>query len=452
MPQNLNPREMLADLGQQSEGEVMKEKTKTLRHHSRMRAVIVFAIASTMATVGISAGPASAASKAHKFITIGGMFPFTGSKSLLGTWGSTGVKTGVWEVNNHGGVLGKQLKAAFVDDAADAVDALPAFRKLMLSKPSLLIGPYSPTIEAVQSQFKPNNVVDFMIGGLTTLDTNTNPWLFRTSSSDSNEAIAMAYYAKSKGFTKASLIFDNSDNSQGFIPPLKAALKALGIQVLDNETLVPGQSSYSSELTNAFSGNPNVIFDSMDATTAATLFASAQSLGYTKSATWVGDDLQSAAAGPYVKSFGADAPTNLVAALPSALSATNPAYNEYLRAYIAANQAAKPYPTNQNAYDSIIIASLAMTMANSTDPKVWVKDVKVVASPPGVQCYTYVACITLLKKHKAIDYQGAAGDDNFNKYNNVFSGFDMEGFDASGNNVLAAYVTSAQLATVVAKE
>lgn len=430
----------------------MKVKAMALKRRKRLRAATVFAVATTLATVGVSAIPANASTKSTKYITVGGMFPFTGSKALLGTWGSTGVKTGVWEVNNHGGVLGRKLKAAFVDDAADAVDALPAFRKLMLSKPSLIIGPYSPTIEAVQSQFKPNDVADFMIGGLTTLDTNKNTWLFRTSSSDSNEAIAMAYYAKSKGFTKASLIFDNSDNSQGFIPPLKAALKALGIQVLDNETLVPGQSSYSSELTNAFSGNPNVIFDSMDATTAATLFASAQSLGYTKSATWIGDDLQSAAAGPYEKAFGADAPTNLVAALPSALSATDPAYNEYLRAFIAANNASKPYPTNQNAYDSIIIASLAMTKANSIDPKKWVKDIKAVASPPGVKCYTYTACLALVKKHKDIDYEGAAGDDNFNKYNNVFSGFDMEGFDASGNNVLAAYVTSANLASVVAKE
>ena len=443
------------DVGQEGKGEAMKAKAMTLKRRSRLRAVTVIAVASTMATVGISAIPANASTKTTKttkYITVGGMFPFTGPKSLLGTWGSTGVKTGIWEVNNHGGVLGKQLKAAFVDDAADSVDALPAFRKLMLNKPALLIGPFSPTIEAVQSQFKPNDVVDFMIGGLTTLDTNANPWLFRTSSSDSNEAIAMAYYAKSKGFTKASLIFDNSDNSQGFIAPLKAALKALGIQVLDNETIVPGQSSYSSELTNAFSGSPNVIFDSMDATTAATLFSSAQSLGYTKSATWIGDDLQSAAAGPYEKAFGADASTNLVAALPSALSATDPAYNEYLRAYIAANNAAKPYPTNQNAYDSIIIASLAMTMANSTDAKVWVKDVKAVASPPGVKCYTYTACLALVKKHKAIDYEGAAGDDNFNKFNNVFSGFDMEGFDASGNNVLKAYVTSANLASVVAKQ
>ena len=114
------------------------------------------------------------------------------------------------------------------------------------------------------NQFKPNNVVDFMVGGLTTLDNMNYSNVFRTSSSDSNEAIAMAYYAISKGCKTASLIFDNSDNSQGFIAPLEAAYKALGGTIQQNITLAPGQSSYSSELTQAFAGKPQVIFDSMD--------------------------------------------------------------------------------------------------------------------------------------------------------------------------------------------
>jgi len=417
------------------------------------RLAATLGIVTSLVGVGITTiATTSANAAAKKYLTVGGMFPFTGSKSLLSTWGTSGVKTGIYEVNSHGGVLGYQLKASYVDDAADAVDALPAFRKLMLAKPTFIVGPFSPTIEAVQSQFQPNNVVDFMVGGLTTLDNNTNKWLFRTSSSDSNEAIAMAYYAKAHGATKVSLIFDNSDNSQGFVAPLKAAFAALGVQVIDNETLVPGQSSYSSELTNAFSGGPNFIVDSMDATTAATLFANAQSLGYTTKATWIGDDLQSAAQGSYEKSFGPAASTNLIAALPASLNATDPAYNEFYRAYIAANKNTTPYPTNQNEYDSIIIASLAMTMANSTNPKVWVKDVKLVADPPGKTCYLYATCLALLKQHKKINYDGAAGDDNFNQYNNVFSGFDMLGFDSSGNNVLKQYVTSANLASVVAKE
>ena len=57
----------------------------------------------------------------------------------------------------------------------------------------------------------------------------------------------------------------------------------------------------------------------------------------------------------------------------------------------------------------------------------------------------------LLKHGKKIDYNGAAGNDNFNQYNNVFSGFQMLGFDSKLNNKLDAYVTPAQLAAVVAK-
>ena len=86
-----------------------------------------------------------------------------------------------------------------MDDAADSVDALPAFRKLLLKHPTIVVGPFSPTIEAVINQFQPNNVADFMVGGLTQLDTMKYPYVFRTSSSDSNEAIAMAYYAIQHG-------------------------------------------------------------------------------------------------------------------------------------------------------------------------------------------------------------------------------------------------------------
>jgi ABC-type branched-subunit amino acid transport system substrate-binding protein len=378
------------------------------------------------------------------------MFPFTGSKSLLSTWGTHGVAVGIYEVNHNGGVLGHQLKASYVDDAADSVDALPAFRKLELSHPTLVIGPFSPTIEAVINQFQPNDVVDFMVGGLTTLDTNTNPFVFRTSSSDSNESLAMAQYAISKGWKTASLIFDNSANSQGFVPPLEKAFKALGGTIQQNITLTPGQSSYSSELTQAFSGKPQVIFDSMDSQTAATLFTDGQQLGYMNTP-WIGDDLQSAPQGVYAKAFGPTASTDLVAALPATPSSANGAYNHFLADYQSVWHTTSVLPTTFNEYDSIVIASLAMTLAKSTDPKVWVKDIVKVSNPPGVSCGFYSQCLAFLAHGKKINYDGAAGNDDFNKYHNVFSGFQIQGFDSSLNNVTRAYITPAQLAAVVAK-
>jgi ABC-type branched-subunit amino acid transport system substrate-binding protein len=415
-------------------------------------AAMAFATVASLVSFGLGSGVASAAKKHSKTpLVVGGMFPFTGSKSLLSQWGTHGVAVGLYEVNQAGGVLGHKLKSAYVDDAADSVDALPAFRKLMLNHPTLVVGPFSPTIEAVINQFQPNNVVDFMVGGLTTLDNMKYKYVFRTSSSDSNEAIAMAYYAISKGLKTASFIFDNSDNSQGFIAPLKAAFTALGGTVQQNITLTPGQSSYSTELTQAFAGNPQVIFDSMDSQTAATLFSDGQQLGY-MNIPWIGDDLQSAPQGSYAKSFGPTASTNLTAALPATPTTANNAYNHFLSDYQAVWKTTTILPTTFNEYDSIVIAALAMNLAKSTNPKVWVNDVTKVSNPPGTVCGTYRSCLALIRKGKKINYNGAAGNDDFNKYHNVFSGFQMVGFDSSLNNVVRSYVTPQNLATVVSKE
>lgn len=422
---------------------------KTAMLQKRMLAGV--ALATVLATSGgvSSADAAVRAPHTSGTLVVGGMFPFTGSKSLLSQWGTHGVAVGIYEINHNGGVLGHQLKADYVDDGADSVDALPAFRKLLLDHPTVVVGPFSPTIEAVINQFQPNDVADFMVGGLTNLDTMRYPFVFRTSSSDSNEAIAMAYYAIHHGWKSASLMFDNSANSQGFVPPLMKAFKTLGGRIDANITLSPGQSSYSTELSQAFSKKPQVIFDSMDTQTAATLFSDGQQLGY-MNVPWIGDDLQSAPQGAYAKAFGATADKDLTAALPASPSGT--AFNHFLDTYQKVWHTKNILPTTFNEYDSIVISALAMTLAKSTDPKVWVYDVLKVADPPGTQCYTYSSCVALLKMGKKINYQGASGNDDFNKYHNVFSGFQMVGFDAKLNNVTRDFVTPAELAQVVAKE
>jgi neutral amino acid transport system substrate-binding protein len=421
-----------------------------LRRSGTIALALAVAAAATVAA-GAFGSVKSAATKHEanaSTLVVGGIFPFTGTKSLLSQWGTHGVPVGIYEVNNNGGVLGHKWKPAYVDDAADSVDALPAFRKLLLKHPTMVVGPFSPTIEAVINQFQPNNVADFMVGGLTQLDQMNYPYVFRTSSSDSNEAIAMAYYAIKHGWKTASLIFDNSANSQGFVPPLEKAFKALGGKIDANITLTPGQSSYNAELAQAFSSRPQVIFDSMDSQSAATLFSDAQQLGY-MNVPWIGDDLQSAPNGDYAKAFGKTASSELTAALPA--SPSGGAFTHFLSDYQKVWHTKNTLPTTFNEYDSIVIASLAMTAAKSTNPKVWVKDIVKVSDPPGVQCSTYAACVRLIKGGKKVNYQGASGNDDFNKYHNVFSGFQMIGFDSSLNNVTRGFVTPQQLQSVVAK-
>ncbi|MHB1234284.1 MAG: ABC transporter substrate-binding protein, partial [Microbacteriaceae bacterium] len=420
----------------------MRSITQHLHRRRSILACTGVAMAVSLAVAGCTAGsPGTGANGSAAPLTIGELFPFTGAKALLSTWGTHGVATGIYEVNQAGGVLGHKLQSVSADDAADSVDALPALRKLMLSNPVAIVGPFSPTIMSVINNFGPSSLPDFMIGGSTQLDNMQFPYVFRTTSSDSNESVAMAYYAaKVKGYTSASLIFDNSANSQGFVAPLMKAFKALGGTIQQNITIVPGQGSYRSELTKAFAGHPQVVFTSFDLQTAATLWANAQQLGYLNTP-WIGDDLQSGA--DYAKAFGPTATTNLTAALAAAPTGT--AYNHFLADYQAVYHTNKPLPTTFNEYDAIVIASLAMTEAKSTDPKVWIKHVADVASPPGTACTDYASCVKLLNAGKQINYEGAGGNDDFNKYHNVFSGFSMVGFNADLTNVERYYVTPEQV-------
>ncbi len=143
--------------------------------------------------------------------------------------------------------------------------------------------------------------------------------------------------------------------------------------------------------------------------------------------------------------------TDLIAALPATPSGAG--YTTFLKEYaLRFGKSATVWPTAFNEYDSIVIASLAMTLANSTNPKVWVKDITKVSNPPGTVCSSYPQCLALLKKHVKINYEGAAGNDNFNQFHNVFSGFQFLGFDSSLNTHQVAFVTPVNLASVVAKE
>jgi branched-chain amino acid transport system substrate-binding protein len=376
-------------------------------------------------------------------VTMGEIFPFTGSKAELSGWGVHGVQAAMQDINANGGVMGKKIKVVSADDAADSVDALPALRKLLLSKPVAVIGPFSPTIEAVIHDFQPNDVADFALGGTAQLDNMNYPYVFRTFASDSTEATAMAIHAIQSGYKTASLIFDNSSNSQGFVAPLEKAFTKLGGKVQANEVIVPGQSSYRSELVKAFQNKPQIVFASFDTQTASTIWSDAQQLGYLNTP-WLGDDLMAGA--DYAKSFGPRAKSDLFAALPAPPAGA--AYKHFVSAYQSAYKGATPLPSTYNIYDSVVIAALAMDKAKSTDPKVWTKDIASVANPPGTACTDYADCAKLIKAGTEINYEGAGGSDDFNVHHNVFSGFSIVGFNGSPNGKQVAYVPAAAIAKI----
>ena len=72
------------------------------------------------------------------------------------------------------------------------------------------------------------------------------------------------------------------------------------------------------------------------------------------------------------------------------------------------------------AHDAVITLALAQTYAKTLNGKVVAKDMTTVMNPPGTTCYWYGSCVKLLKASKKINYEGASGSIDFNKYHNIF--------------------------------
>ncbi len=414
----------------------MRITANVKRRPGRWVAALLAVASLSLAACGTAAGDSGS-----KTITFGQLLPFTGTKAFLSTWATHGDAAAVWDVNHHGGVMGKMLKSVSADDAGDAVDAVPALRKLMLSSPDFIVGPFSLTIMSVINQFDPNHVVDYVIGGTTQLDHMQYPYVFRTTASDSAEVVAMAYYAISHGYKRAAYIFDNSANTQGLVAPLTKSYVKQGGSVVANETIVPDQSSYRTEITSAFAKHPQVIFAAFDQQTATTVFSDMKQLGDLKIPV-VGEDVLGSPG--YAQAFGQPQASKLLFTVSGA-SPGGPAYQHYLSDYQAVYHTTQILSSSYNMYDSVIISALAMTAAHSTDPKIWVSYITKVSNPPGTACYTYSSCVALLKAGKKINYGGATGPEDFNSYHNTFSGFAVSGFTGSNQLTERAYVTPAQV-------
>jgi ABC-type branched-subunit amino acid transport system substrate-binding protein len=361
-------------------------------------------------------------------ITMAELFPMSGREAFVGQWFLHGARVGVDDVNKNGGVMGHKINEALADTGGDPVDAVPAYRKLAAQNPAFMVGPSSLEIQGVIKNYDPAHLVDFMEGGTSQVDKMQYKYVFRTSASDTTMTAAMAYFAIQKGWKTAVMLFETTSDATDELNHTTQYFKSAGGTILDSEQLALHQSSYRSEITKAFSkGNPDVVFVKSDPQTGATLFANMKELGHLN-VPLVSDDTGNTV--DYAKAVGpADASKYLygIAGAPG----TGEAWTHYVDGYKSVWNTDKIEELSQNTYDAVIIASLAMTEAKTTDGKVWVDHISKVSNPPGTKCFTYASCVQLLKDGKKINFEGASGPEDFDQYHNTYGDWDVVQFDPS---------------------
>ncbi len=374
-------------------------------------------------------------------IKVGVIGPFSGFEAFIGPDILKGVQVAAAQINANGGILGRQVTVVTADTGGDAVDAVPALRKLIsVDQVDLIVGPSSLEAQAALPILQQSKIPDIIVGGTTQLDNLVSKYVYRSSPSDNLLGVAMAYYAIHKGYTRAAVVFGSNESAQTLKAPVVDAFKRHGGSIVADINLVPDQSSYRSEIEQLYAAKPQVVFTQVDAQTGATLFSEIKELKGL-GLPFIGTDVT--ASSDFIKAITPATAHQVLTSLQGT-STGGQATSEFTSLYQAKFNST-PVELADYGYDALNVLALACDAANATNGDAVGAKMTAVANPPGTTVNDYATGYKDLKAGTKINYDGASGPMDFNSHNNVFGGFDAVQSDATGNITTVLTVTAQQL-------
>jgi ABC-type branched-subunit amino acid transport system substrate-binding protein len=410
----------------------------------RLRTISRTAGACAAATL-IAACASSGSSNSSGPVTYGVLSCFTGRLASLGQAMLQGAKVAQTEINSAGGVLGRKVQLVTGDTSCDVADGVTAVNQMLTKSISGVIGPETQEINGVEPILRANHIVDEFQGGDTARDHQADPYFFRDSPSDSQLGVAMALYAHMQGYKRAVMLFYSDPAAQTFLKPVSTTFTKLGGTILKTIIVTPDQSTYLSQVRQAISAHPQVIFTQEDPPTAAVLFREFKQLG-ASSIPWIGTDVTSGS--DYLKAIGYQtANAHLISVFGTSITgAASTAFLSGFNKLYPSQKSAGPLANANYAYDAVISLALADAYAKTTNGTTVARDMTKVTNPPGTACFTYATCLRLLKAGTKINYEGASGSLDYNKYNNTFGPYGAFQATTSGLEKLIAVMSASALA------
>src|SRR6266478_2801298 len=370
---------------------------------------------------------------------------FTGRLASLGQAMLQGAQVAKTEINSAGGVLGRQVALVTGDTSCDVADGVTATNQLLTKGVSGVIGPETQEINGVEPILDSNHIVDEFQGGDTARDHQTDSYFFRDSPSDSQLGVAMALYGHRKHYTTAVMLFYSDPAAQTFLKPVSTTFTKLGGTILKTIIVTPDQTSYLSQVRQVINAHPQVIFTQEDPPTAAALFREFKQLGG-QSIPWIGTDVTSGS--DYLKAIGyPTAHAQLTSVFGTSITGTaSSAFLSLFNKLYPSQKSVGPLANANYAYDAVISLALADTYAKTTSGTTVAHDMTKVTNPPGTMCFTYASCVNLLKAGTKINYQGASGSLDYNKYNNTFGAYGAFQATPAGVETQVSVMTASALA------
>lgn len=215
---------------------------------------------------------------------IGGIGPTTGDNAIYGTAVKNGIQLAVDEINEAGGINGKQIEYKFEDDQSDSEKSVNAYNTLKDWGMQMLIGTTTSTpCTAVVEETNSDNMFQ-ITPSATAVDSIQYKNAFRMCFSDPNQGEASADYIADNGIAKnIAVIYNSSDTySSGIYQKFSEEAKARKLNVVAAEAFTAdSKTDFSVQIQKAKSAGAELVFLPIYYQEASLILAQAQKMGYT---------------------------------------------------------------------------------------------------------------------------------------------------------------------------
>lgn len=195
-------------------------------------------------------------------IKIGGLAPLTGDVSIYGTSTTNGIKIAINEINENGGILGKQIDYEVFDTKGDSTEAVTAYTRHLDNGAFAIIGEVvsKPTAAVAEASVSDGIPVITPTGTMPSI-TPGKENVFRQCFTDSYQGEVLARYVANELDAKTvGVVFNTSDDySSGFKDAFIEEAKANGIEVVGEEGYGGQDTDFKPQLTKMVSSNPDVL-------------------------------------------------------------------------------------------------------------------------------------------------------------------------------------------------
>jgi len=194
-------------------------------------------------------------------IKIGALFPLSGGLSQYGEVALNSAQLAAQEINEQGGINGKELIIDYQDhkcNPQEAVSILEQFSTIKNIK-ILTSATCSGTVLAMAPKLETKD--SLLMGTIVTTPkiSGVSPYVFRNWASDDSEAKLFANEIKKRGYKKIGVIHEETDYAKGLMISLKKYLNNADIEII-TESYVPDATDMRTQLSKLKSEDIEMLF------------------------------------------------------------------------------------------------------------------------------------------------------------------------------------------------